>query len=269
MPSLREVGGAEHGTKANIIAVAGKGGTGKTVIASLILKFLTENGAGQVLAIDADPASNLPSTLGVRVNKTLGDVREEIATPGGVFFSEDMPTDMLLEYKIEEIMRNTPRFSVLVMGRSEGPGCYCLINDMLRHFIDKLSARFATILIDCEAGLEHLSRRTTRDVDTMLVVSDPTKRGIDTASAIKEIAEKLHINFGRIYLVLNKVTDDEAEKTVLSGLVKDSGLTLLGSVPEDENVRAYDLVGKPIIALPEDSKAVVAVKRIFDRICEG
>lgn len=253
--------------KANIIAVAGKGGTGKTVIASLILKFLAENGEGRVLAIDADPATSLPSTLGVKVKKTIGDIREEIASPSQVFFSEQMPTDMLIEYKIEEIMVNTPRFSVLAMGRSEGPGCYCLINDMLRHFIDKLSARFSTILIDCEAGLEHLSRRTTRDVDTMLVVSDPTKRGIDTALAMKNLAEKLQINFRHIYLVLNKVTEDEAVKNALPAMVKDSGLTLIGTVPEDANIRAYDLVGMPIIELPEDSKAVVAVKEIFEKVC--
>jgi len=254
--------------KANIIAVAGKGGTGKTVIASLILKFLAENGMGRVLAIDADPATCLPSTLGVKVKRTIGDVREEIASPSGVFFSEHMPTDMLIEYKIEEIMVNTPRFSVLAMGRSEGPGCYCLINDMLRHFIDKLSSRFPTILIDCEAGLEHLSRRTTRDVDTMLVISDPTKRGIDTALAIKNLAEKLQINFRHIYLVLNKVTEDEEVKSFLDEMVKNSGLTLIGTVPEDENIRAYDLVGKPIIELPDDSKAVVAVKEIFEKVCK-
>jgi len=252
--------------KANIIAVAGKGGTGKTVIASLLLKFLAENGMGRVLAIDADPATCLPSTLGVKVKRTIGDVREEIASPSGVFFSEHMPTDMLIEYKIEEIMVNTPRFSVLAMGRSEGPGCYCLINDMLRHFIDKLSSRFPTILIDCEAGLEHLSRRTTRDVDTMLVISDPTKRGIDTALAIKNLAEKLQINFRHIYLVLNKVTEDEEVRSFLDEMVKSSGLMHIGTVPEDENIRAYDLVGKPIIELPDDSKAVVAVKEIFEKI---
>jgi len=251
--------------KANIIAVAGKGGTGKTVIASLLLKFLTENGMGRVLAIDADPATCLPSTLGVKIEKTIGDIREEIASPSQVFFSEHMPTDMLIEYKIEEIMVNTPRFSILAMGRSEGPGCYCLINDMLRHFIDKLSARFSIILIDCEAGLEHLSRRTTRDVDTMLLVSDPTKRGIDTAANIKNLAEKLQIDFRHIYLVLNKVTEDEAVKNALDEMVKNSGITLVGTVPEDENISAFDLVGKPITELPDDSKAVVAVKEIFER----
>lgn len=258
---------AKGAKKAFIIAVAGKGGTGKTIIATLLLKFLTENGRGRVLAIDADPATSLPSALGVKIRKTIGDVREEIASPSQVFFSDTMPTDMLIEYKLDEILINTPRFSVLAMGRSEGPGCYCLINDMLRHFIDKLSSRFAIILIDCEAGLEHLSRRTTRDVDTMLVVSDPTKRAIDTASSIKNLAEKLLINVRQIYLVVNKVTEDEDVQNALPGLIKNSGLTLMGIVPEDEKIRAYDLIGKPIIDLPDDSKAVVAVKEIFEKIC--
>jgi CO dehydrogenase maturation factor len=260
---------AERAKKAFIIAVAGKGGTGKTIIASLLLKLLTENGRGRVLAIDADPATSLPSALGVKIRKTIGDVREEIASPSQVFFSETMPTDMLIEYTLDEILVHTPRFSVLAMGRSEGPGCYCLINDMLRHFIDKLSSRFSTVLIDCEAGLEHLSRRTTRDVDTLLVVSDPTKRGIETANAIKNLAEKLQINVHQIYLVVNRVTEDEDVKNTLPRMIVDSGLTLIGTVPEDEQIRAYDLVGKPIIDLPDDSEAVVAVKEIFKRICRS
>jgi CO dehydrogenase maturation factor len=253
--------------KGMIIAIAGKGGTGKTVIAALLLKFLTANGRGRVLAIDADPATSLPSALGVQIKKTIGDVREEIAAPSQVVYSDTMPTDLLIEYKIEEILVKTPRLSVLAMGRPEGPGCYCLVNDMLRHFIDKLSARFSTIVIDCEAGLEHLSRRTTRDVDTLLVVSDPTKRGIDTAAAIKRLAEKLLINVQRVYLVVNKVTEDEDVQRVLPELVKSSGLELVGMVPDDENVRAYDLVGKPILELPADSKAVVAVKGICEKVC--
>ncbi len=255
--------------RGKIIAVAGKGGTGKTVIAALFLKFLTETRGEQVLAIDADPATSLPSTLGVHITKTIGDVREEIASPSQVFFSQEMPTDMLLEYKIDEILVKTPRFSVLAMGHSEGPGCYCLINDMLRHFIDKISARFSTIVIDCEAGLEHLSRRTTRDVDTLLVVSDPTKRGIETATSIKQLAERLQINVRRAFLIVNKVTEEERVKSALPGLIAQSGLELIGTVPEDETIGAFDLVGTPIVDLPADSKAVVAVKAIFEQVCEG
>ncbi|MGC9444434.1 MAG: AAA family ATPase, partial [Candidatus Methanospirareceae archaeon] len=252
--------------RGKIIAVAGKGGTGKTVIAALLLKFLTAARGEHVLAIDADPATSLPSALGVKITKTIGDVREEIASPSQVFFSQEMPTDMLLEYKIEEILVKTPRFSVLAMGHSEGPGCYCLINDMLRHFIDKLSARFSTIVIDCEAGLEHLSRRTTRDVDTLLVVSDPTKRGIETASSIKRLAEKLQINVQRIFLIVNKVGEEAQVKKALPGLIAQSGLELVGTVPEDEAIKAFDLVGTPIIELPDDSKAVIAVKEIYETV---
>ncbi len=256
----------QNGRKARIIAVAGKGGTGKTVITSLLLMFLAEDGE-RVLAIDADPATSLPGTLGVRITRTIGDVREEIASPSSVYFSENMPTDMLIEYKIDEITVKTPRFSLLAMGKSEGPGCYCLINDMLRHFIDRLSSRYSTILIDCEAGLEHLSRRTTQDVDTMLVVSDATRRGIDTAVSIAGLAASLHINFGQILLVVNKVTDEV--RPMLDAMVKSSGLTLIGMVPEDENIRAFDLEGRPLLELPEDSKAVVAVRAIYEKLRSG
>lgn len=240
-------------TKGEIIAVTGKGGTGKTLISTLLIKFLSER--ERILAIDADPATSLPSALGVRVQKTLGDVREEIAAPSRIP-GADLPIDVLLEHKIDEIMVRTPRFSLIAMGRSEGPGCYCLINDMLRHFIDKLSGRFSKVVVDCEAGLEHLSRRTVRDVSTLLVVSDPTIRGLETAKSIKNIAEKLQIKFDRICLVLNKVT---SELDALEGKIKDTGLELVGTIPEDEVVKEFDFVGKPLIELPDDSKAVAAV----------
>ncbi|MHC1569673.1 MAG: ATP-binding protein, partial [Candidatus Syntropharchaeales archaeon] len=182
--------------KGRIIAITGKGGTGKTVVSTLFVRFLSEQDVP--LAIDADPASSLPAALGIEVNRTIGDLREEIAQPSAIPFDQSMPTDMMLERKIGELLVNTPDFSILTMGRSEGPGCYCLINDILRHAIDRFSKRFATVVIDCEAGLEHLSRRTMRDVDTLIVVSDPTMRGIKTAGVIREISDKLEISFGKI-----------------------------------------------------------------------
>ena len=248
-------------TKGEIIAVTGKGGTGKTLISALLIKFLSKQ--ERILAIDADPATSLPSALGVRVRKTLGDVREEIAAPSRIPFDENLPIDVLLEHKIDEIMVRTPRFSLIAMGRSEGPGCYCLINDMLRHFIDRLSGRFPKVVVDCEAGLEHLSRRTVRDVSTLLVVSDPTVRGLETAKSIKNIAESLQIRFNRIYLVLNKVT---GELGALEDKIKETELELIGVVPEDELVKEYDFVGKPLIELPEDCKAASAVRDIVKHL---
>ncbi len=256
--------------KSNIIAVTGKGGTGKTVVSALIIRTLSGYSSGKklvdgrILAIDADPATSLPTALGVKVRKTLGDVREEIASPSAIVFDENLPMDTLIDYKIKDIMINTPYFSLLAMGRSEGPGCYCLVNDMLRHFIDKLSRRFSIVIVDCEAGLEHLSRRTVRNVDTMFIVSDPTRRGIETAETIRNIAEKLEIKFNNIYLILNKISEGENEG--LEKRIRESGLELIGKIPEDEKVKEYDLIGRPIIELPDDSKAVTSVEKIVNEI---
>ncbi|MHC1573221.1 MAG: ATP-binding protein [Candidatus Syntropharchaeales archaeon] len=248
--------------KGRIIAITGKGGTGKTVVSTLFVRFLSEQDVP--LAIDADPASSLPAALGIEVNRTIGDLREEIAQPSAIPFDQSMPTDMMLERKIGELLVNTPDFSILTMGRSEGPGCYCLINDILRHAIDRFSKRFATVVIDCEAGLEHLSRRTMRDVDTLIVVSDPTMRGIKTAGVIREISDKLEISFGKIYLILNKADDEE--RAFFEDKIKEVGVELIGVVPQDANVKAFDKIGKPLIYLPDDSPAVVAVRDIVERL---
>jgi len=248
--------------KGRIIAVTGKGGTGKTLVSTLFIRFLSEQDTP--LAIDADPASSLPAALGVEVRQTIGDLREEVARPSAIPFDESMPTDLMLERKIGDLLVNTPDFSLLVMGRSEGPGCYCLINDILRHAIDRFSRRFSKVVIDCEAGLEHLSRRTMRDVDTLIVISDPTMRGIKTAGVIREIAEKLEISFGKIYLILNKA--DQGEKAFFEERIREIGVELIGVVPEDPNVKAFDRVGKPLIDLPDDSPAVLAVGEIMERL---
>jgi CO dehydrogenase maturation factor len=252
----------EMSGKGRIIAITGKGGTGKTVISTLFVRFLSEGNAP--LAIDADPASSLPAALGIDVTRTIGDLREEIAKPSAIPFDKSMPTDMLLERKIGELLVNTPDFSILTMGRSEGPGCYCLINDILRHAIDRFSKRFKTVVIDCEAGLEHLSRRTMRDVDTLIVVSDPTMRGIKTAGVIQEISDKLEISFGKIYLILNKADDEE--RAFFEDKIKEVGVELIGVVPQDANVKTFDKVGKPLIDLPDNSPAVIAVKDILKRL---
>ncbi len=248
--------------KGRIIAITGKGGTGKTVISTLFVRFLSEGDAP--LAIDADPASSLPAALGIDANRTIGDLREEIAQPSAIPFDQSTPTDMMLERKIGELLVHTPDFSILTMGRSEGPGCYCLINDILRHAIDRFSKRFPTVVIDCEAGLEHLSRRTMRDVDTLVVVSDPTMRGIKTAGVIREISDKLDISFGKIYLILNKADDEE--RAFFEDKIKEVGVELIGVVPQDANVKEFDKIGKPLIDLPDDSPAVVAVKDILKRL---
>ena len=192
-----------------IIAVSGKGGTGKTLLSSLLIKALSETGK-DILAIDADPDSNLPEALGVEVLKTVGDVREELKmdTAKGTY-PRIMNKWDILDYKIMESVVETPEFDLLVMGRPEGSGCYCAVNNMLRKIIETLSANYDYIVIDTEAGLEHLSRRTTQNVDIMLVVTDKSKRGILTAQRIGELSNELDINFKKMFhLVVNRVTPD-------------------------------------------------------------
>lgn len=247
-----------------IIAVSGKGGTGKTLVASLIIRSLSNKGK-EILAIDADPDSNLPEALGVDVERTVGNIREELKqsikdddiTPG-------MDKWNLLEYKIMESIVETPKFDLLVMGRPEGSGCYCAVNTMLRKIIETLSSNYEMIVIDTEAGLEHLSRRTTQNVDIMLVVTDPSKKSILTAKRIEELADELDIKFKKIFLVLNRIIPkNEGE---LLKKINEMELEVIGTIYEDENVTKYDIEGKPLIDLPKDSNSVVTTSKITSKI---
>ena len=247
-----------------IIAVSGKGGTGKTLVSSLLIKALS-NTKKDILAIDADPDSNLPEALGVDVHKTVGDVREELKEDTA---KGKIPTGMnkwdILDYKIMESIIETPNFDLLVMGRPEGSGCYCAVNNMLRRIIENLSSNYDVIIIDTEAGLEHLSRRTTQNVDVMLVVTDKSKRGMLTAQRIGQLAEELEIKFQELYLVLNRVNTENEEEILEKA--KETGLEMAGVIHEDDEVTQYDIEGRPLVELPDESNTVKAVSGILSRI---
>lgn len=247
-----------------IIAVSGKGGTGKTLVSSLIIKALTKTGK-DILAIDADPDSNLPEALGVQVERTVGDIREELKKDTA---ARKIPAGMnkwdILDYRIMESILETPKFDILVMGRPEGSGCYCAVNNMLRKIIENLSQNYDIIVIDTEAGLEHLSRRTTQNVDIMLLVTDKSKRGILTAQRIGELAEDLDIKFKDIFLILNRVGPENKE--IIKDKVRDTGIEIVGIIPEDEKIAEYDIEGKPLIELPDDLEAVRIVENIVSRL---
>ena len=247
-----------------IIAVSGKGGTGKTLLSSLLIKSLSNNGK-DVLAIDADPDSNLPEALGVEVIKTVGDVREElkIDTAKGNIPKEMNKWD-ILDYKIMEAVIETPKFDLLVMGRPEGSGCYCAVNNILRKIIETISKNYDYIVIDTEAGLEHLSRRTTQNVDTMLVVTDKSKRGMLTAQRIGELAKELDINFKDIFLVVNRITPNN--KDIILKKAEDTDIEIIGTIFEDSQVSEYDMEGIPLINLSDDSDPVNAVSKIVSQI---
>jgi CO dehydrogenase maturation factor len=256
----------EHLNRSNnvIIAVSGKGGTGKTLVSSLLIKALSDT-KKDILAIDADPDSNLPEALGVDVHKTVGDVREELKEDTA---KGNIPQGMnkwdILDYRVMESIIETPNFDLLVMGRPEGSGCYCAVNNMLRRIIENLSSNYDMIIIDTEAGLEHLSRRTTQNVDVMLVVTDKSKRGMLTAQRIGQLADELEIKFQDLYLVLNRVNTENKEEILKKA--KETGLEMVGVIHEDDEVTQYDIEGRPLVELPDESNTVKAVSGILSRI---
>lgn len=243
-----------------IIAVSGKGGTGKTVVSALLVKIFSEKNL-DVLAIDADPDTNLQDALGVKVEKSIGNVREDILKDRDKR-SPTQPWRSKLEYDVMGAISETDKFDLLVMGRPEGQGCYCPVNHVLRDIIDTIAKNYDYVIIDTEAGLEHLSRRTTQDVDIMLVVTDPSKRGITTAQRIKELSEHLEINFKGLFLIANRTSPENKEK--IREYAEEVGLEVIGFIPEDEKVAEYDFEGRPLIDL--DSKALNAVEKIVDRL---
>ena len=196
------------------IALAGKGGVGKTTIAGLVIKYLVRTQPGAVLAIDADPSSNLNMVLGMELEWTVGDIREDIleqvksslvasgaamgTLPGGITKQD------YLDYQIRSSLTEGDRFDLIAMGRSEGPGCYCAVNHTLRNVIDSISSNYRYVVIDNEAGMEHLSRRTTRDVQHLLIISDPTQRGIVAAKRIADFRKDFDINIENAYLIINR-----------------------------------------------------------------
>jgi CO dehydrogenase maturation factor len=249
-----------------IIALAGKGGTGKTSIAGLTVRYLIERKKGPVLAVDADSNSCLNETLGIDVPTTIGRLREEAlqAVRGSLERLGGMSVEQLLEYQVQQSIIEAKGFDLIVMGRPEGPGCYCAANNILRKYTDKLSETYPYVVIDNEAGMEHLSRRTTHKVDILLIVSDPTVRGIQTAKRIHGLIDEVGLEIARRVLIINRVSGSEEEE--LKSLAEKLGLPVVGTVPQDNMVFDYDLRGRPIFQLPDDSKAVKAVFSVLDSL---
>ncbi|MBN1135938.1 MAG: AAA family ATPase [Anaerolineae bacterium] len=248
------------------IAIAGKGGTGKTTITALIIDHLVKSQKGSVLAIDADPSANLNLALGVPLQDTVGDVREETATAvGGSRALGGLSKWDYLDLRINEALVEERGFDLLAMGRPEGPGCYCAANNILRTSVDRLSAAYDYVVIDNEAGLEHLSRRTTRDVDLLLIVSDPTLRGILTAGRVVEVIDELKTAVTATYLIVNRVDGDQLPESLLQA-IGDHKLKLAGLIPADPAVGDLDARGEPIVSLAEQAPARRALDAILASI---
>jgi len=234
-----------------VIAVTGKGGTGKTALACMLIKYLSAN-KKTLLAIDADPDSNLPDVLGVRVDKTIGDMREFMLQERDRL-PPDINKESLLEAKVYEVLAEMPGYDLLVMGRPEGSGCYCFANNLLRGIMDRILKNYDLTIIDTAAGLEHLSRRIIRDVDELLVVTDSSRRGLQTAERIRSLAGSLNLNIGKMHVIANKVTEENRSR--VEEYARELKMDLIGVVPFDETLAEFDLEGKPLAELPEDSPA--------------
>ena len=245
------------------IAVAGKGGTGKTTLSGLIVRHLVRGGKTPVLAVDADPNANLNEALGLTFDHTV------VSTVDGFMAGkESMPTgvprDRYLEFEVEDALVESKGFDLLVMGHTEGPGCYCAANTMLRNVIDRLETNYAYVVIDNEAGLEHISRQTTADLDMLLIVSDVSMRGMVTAARVKELIGEIRTSVGRVALVINRLDGDltpEMEKAVA-----ESGLELISTIPTDPQAAELDSRGLPLVRLPDDSPLMQAVRDISEKL---
>ncbi|MFA4028665.1 MAG: hypothetical protein GDYSWBUE_000690 [Candidatus Fervidibacterota bacterium] len=243
------------------ISIAGKGGTGKTTFAALLIKWLAENGKGPILAIDADPNSNLNEALGMEVNAYIADILSRVRTAAP---SPNMPKLRMIEYQLHEVITEGDKVDLLAMGGPEGPGCYCAANQMLRDFIERLRPSYAYLVMDNEAGMEHLSRRVAQDVDILFIMSDPTVKGIRSSGRIAALAKSLELSVRRVYLVLNRAGEDAVE--ALSDEIEKTRLELAGVIPEDELIIKYDIEGRPLVELPHDSLAYKAVREIAQRV---
>jgi CO dehydrogenase maturation factor len=242
------------------IGLAGKGGTGKTTIAGLLIKYLVDKGKTPVLAVDADSNSNLNEVLGLQVTDTLGAAREEMKK--GV--ATGMTKDVFMEMKLEESVVEATGFDLIVMGRPEGTGCYCAANTLLTQYLERLIGNYPVIVIDNEAGMEHISRLTTKNVDILLIVSDSARRGILSAARISQLTDELGLKIGKKCFIINQAKDDETDE--LKKVASEYKLNLVGIIPEDNRIRDFDLTGRPTIELEKESKSVLAAYKIFDDI---
>ncbi|MBN2033383.1 MAG: AAA family ATPase [Deltaproteobacteria bacterium] len=242
------------------IGLAGKGGTGKTTLAGLLIRYLVEGGRVPILAVDADSNSNLNEVLGMEVVETLGDAREEMKR--GV--ATGITKDVFIEMKLEQAVVEAKGFDLIVMGRPEGAGCYCAANTLLTNSLDRLIKNYAYIVMDNEAGMEHISRLTTNNIDLLLVISDPTRRGIQAASRIYELTDELSLKIDRRCLIVNQAKEGQEEE--IAKRAKEFNLDLAGVVPEDPLVREFDLEGKPTVLLDKESRAVEAAFALFEKI---
>ena len=248
------------------IAVAGKGGVGKTTTCGMIVDYLCNKGKGPLLVVDADANSNLNEVLGVEVDTTLGTIREEMAQaemkgtiPAGLTKAD------YAEFKFNSALVEEDDFDMLVMGRTQGKGCYCYVNGVLKTQVDKYAKNYSYVVMDNEAGLEHVARGTLPHVDTMLLISDCSRRGVQAVARIAEMVDELGLKPGQMGLIINRAPNGILDDGVKAEIDK-HGLKLIGVLPQDEAVYRCDCAGEPSAKLPQSNPVKVALKGIMQSI---
>ena len=230
-----------------LIAVAGKGGTGKTTTAAMTVRYLVEKGKTPVFAVDADPNYTLGEALGIPVEQTIGMLREQFIGERAEI-PPGMSKDAVLERQLHAAIHESKGLDLLVMGRQEGPGCYCALNNVLRNFLEMLSSDYPYVVVDNEAGMEHLSRRNTRKIDVLLIVAEHSVKAARAAGRISQLAEELGLNVGKSYIVLNKVAAEPSAE--VRAEVERTGVELLVTLPKDPTLADADARGEPLVNLP-------------------
>jgi CO dehydrogenase maturation factor len=245
------------------VAVAGKGGAGKTTFTALMLRQMVKSKKNiSILAVDADPNANLSEALGLPVTATISEILDDIKNPKTI--PTGMTKDIFVEYKLQQSLVESDEIDLLVMGGPQGAGCYCYANDLLRRHLEKLGKNYDFVTVDTEAGLEHISRRTIPYVDIMFVVSDSSVRGIRSAGRVYNLIKSLKSGINKVYLVVTKTTE-ESISSLREEIVK-TGLELVGDIPLDPMVVKQDLAGMPIYDLPDDALSVQSVDKIVRRV---
>ncbi len=248
------------------IAVAGKGGVGKTTTCGMMIDYLCKKGNGPLLVVDADANANLNEVLGVEIETTLGDIREDMAQAE---LKGSVPTGMTkaeyAEFKFNSALIEEDDYDMLVMGRTQGKGCYCYVNGVLKTQVDKYAKNYSYVVMDNEAGLEHVARGTLPHVDTMLLISDCSRRGIQAVARIAEMVKEMELKPGRMGLIVNRAPGGVLEEGVKEEIAK-HGLTLFGVLPQDDAIYLCDCNGEPSAKLPESNPVKTALKGIMQSL---
>ena len=253
---------------AHVIAIAGKGGVGKTTLTGLIIQYLGKKGKGPILAVDADANSNLSEVLGVEVEDTLGYILEEVARSD---MSKDNPIPPgvskadYMEFKFDDALIEDDDYDLLVMGRTQGKGCYCFVNGLLQAQLQRLEKNYPYIIVDNEAGMEHISRGVLPNMEVAILVSDCSRRGVQAVGRIAQLIKECDMHPKKVGLIINRAPNGVLNEGTKAEIEK-QGLTLLGVVPQDETVYEFDCDGTPIVDLPEDSPVRKAVVEIIDNL---